>query len=27
VEAPTKEDCERYADQVAKVIHDLLGTA
>ncbi|HLR63289.1 MAG TPA: phosphoglucosamine mutase [Lentibacillus sp.] len=25
VEAPTKEDCEKYADQVATVIDDLLG--
>jgi len=25
VEAPTKEDCEKYADQVVKVIDDLLG--
>ncbi|MGY0693968.1 phosphoglucosamine mutase [Virgibacillus sp. FSP13] len=25
VEASTKEDCERYADQVVKVIDDLLG--
>ncbi|MFD1360942.1 phosphoglucosamine mutase [Lentibacillus salinarum] len=25
VEAPTKADCERYADQVAQVIDDLLG--
>ncbi|WP_100013034.1 phosphoglucosamine mutase [Lentibacillus sediminis] len=25
VEAPTKEDCERYADQVANVIDQLLG--
>lgn len=25
VEAPTKEDCEKYADQVANVIDELLG--
>ncbi|MFD2043365.1 phosphoglucosamine mutase [Ornithinibacillus salinisoli] len=25
VEAPTKEECEKYADQVVKIIDDLLG--
>src|SRR5699024_10093084 len=25
VEAPTEEECEKYADQVVKVIDDLLG--
>ncbi|MGM8365703.1 phosphoglucosamine mutase [Virgibacillus sp. W0181] len=25
VEAPTKEECEKYADQIAKVIEDLIG--
>ena len=25
VEAPTKEDCEMYADRVVKVIENLLG--